>query len=203
MNRSGLTRRDFVGIGAAGLTLAATTSFAGAAKITSDIDAATLGKSKTTPLGLYLSPTAAHQAMQQNPEILMVDVRDPIEIMFVGHAEGLSKIIPLRMATHTVDPKTGQYKMKKNKGLIADFEALLAQKGKTKSDPLFVTCRSGGRSAKAATLLIENGFTNVWNLTEGFEGDKNDDGVRALNGWRNAGLPWGYKLAPGVAWTRT
>ena len=131
---------------------------------------------------------------------LFVDVRDPIEITVVGHPAGLSKVIPLRTATHVVDPKTGQYVMAANKSVLADFDALLAAKGKSKADTVFVTCRSGSRSASIARMLIGNGYSDVWNLTEGFEGDKARDGSRSKNGWRNAGLPWGYTLEKGVAW---
>lgn len=196
-----LSRRGFIGVGAASLTFVSAQADAEPGVISSDIDPSALEKSKTTPLGLYLSPRAAFAAMQENPKILFVDVRDPIEITFVGHPAGLDKIIPLRTATHQVDRETGQYKMTPNRDLIRNFEQLLQAKGKTKSDPLFVTCRSGSRSANVVRKLIEIGFTNVWNLTEGFEGDKNAEGARAVNGWRNAGLPWGYKLGPGVAWT--
>lgn len=196
---SDVSRRGFLSAGVAGLALA---SSARAGIITSDIDAEALKPSKTTPLGLYLSPTAAHKAMLQDPEIMFVDVRDPIEITFVGHPAGLDRIVPLMVATHRVDPRSGQYQMAQNPNVVAEFEALLREKGKSKADPLFVTCRSGSRSAHVVRVLIQAGFTNVWNLTEGFEGDKNADGVRALNGWRNAGLPWGYQLAPGVAWQR-
>lgn len=196
-----MSRRGFIGAGVA-LAASGAASGAMAGVITSDIQASTLKASKTTPLGLYLSPTAAHQAMVQDPEILFVDVRDPIEITFVGHPQGLDKIIPLNVATHAVHPQSGQYQMAANPNVVAEFEALFRSKGKSQSAPLFVTCRSGSRSATAARLLIKAGFTNVWNLTEGFEGDKNGDGARAVNGWRNRGLPWGYKLAEGVAWNR-
>ncbi len=188
--------------GALGAMVAgSTTAVQAASQIKSDVAPHSLRESKQTPLGLYLTPRAAHRALLDNPEILFVDVRDPIEITFVGHPANLDKIIPLRTATHAVSETSGQYKMVTNRRLIADFERLLAEKGKTKSDPLFVTCRSGSRSAGAARKLIQAGFTNVWNLTEGFEGDKDSNGVRTRNGWRNAGLPWGYKLGKGVAWS--
>jgi rhodanese-related sulfurtransferase len=61
-------------------------------------------------------------------------------------------------------------------------------------------CRSGGRSAAAANALAKAGYTNVWSLVEGFEGDKDAAGKRTANGWRNAGLPWDYKLTTGQAW---
>jgi len=44
------------------------------------------------------------------------------------------------------------------------------------------------------------GYSNVWNLVECFEGGKNKDGARAINGWRNTGLPWSYKIPAEAAW---
>ena len=58
-------------------------------------------------------------------------------------------------------------------------------------------CRSGSRSAKAANLLYQAGYKNVYSVIEGFEGDKSKiaetKGQRVVNGWKNAGLPWTYK----------
>ena len=170
------------------------------AEIQSDVDAATLHKSKTTPLGLYLKPAGAHKALTENPDILFIDVRDPLEVTFVGHAAETDKIIPVGVATHEVDAESGQYRMVLNENFVADVNAFVAEQGKAKSDPIFVSCRSGSRSAVAARTLAEAGYTNVWSLIEGFEGDSGPDGTRGKNGWRNAGLPWTYKLGPGVAW---
>jgi len=194
------SRRAFIIAGITSLALFHPKTRAKALTITSDVDAKTLDSSKTTPLGLYLTPKAAHQALLDNPDIIFVDVRDPIEITFVGHPEGLDKIIPLHLASHEVDPESGQYRMVDNPGFLDDFTRFLTSKSVMKDHPIFIICRSGNRSATAARLLIKAEYTNVWNLTEGFEGDKTPEGVRALNGWRNAGLPWSYKLAKGVAW---
>ncbi|MEM7193087.1 MAG: rhodanese-like domain-containing protein [Pseudomonadota bacterium] len=183
-----------------GVSIASAGQKADASEISSHVDAATLNEAKTTSLGLYLTPKDAHLALTKNPEIIFIDVRDPIEAAFAGHADSVDKVIPLSIATHEVNPKTGQYRMAGNTNFLADVDAFVAAEGKSKDDPIFVSCRSGGRSAAAAQKLIDAGYTNVWNLVEGFEGDNAPDGTRTLNGWRNADLPWGYKFAPGVAW---
>jgi rhodanese-related sulfurtransferase len=52
-------------------------------------------------------------------------------------------------------------------------------------------CRSGARSNAAATLAAGSGFTNAYNILEGFEGDKDAGGHRnKVGGWRHANLPW-------------
>lgn len=196
------SRRTILALGAVSTVFNVSGVAALAQSIETKVDPDSLSSGKRTPLGLYLTPTEAHAALVENPEIIFVDVRDPIEISFVGHPEGLDRIIPLRVATHEVDPESHQYKMAANPDVVAQFDALLAEKGKDRTAPVFVTCRSGSRSGAAARLLIDAGYTNVWNLTEGFEGGQNGNGARLVDGWRNAGLPWGYRLAAGVAWER-
>lgn len=177
------------------------TAAAGAAEIRSSVDAATLDKEKATPLGLYLTPRDAHEALTADPAIVFVDVRDPIEVAFVGHPQGMDANIPVKIATHDFDAKKGSYAMKANASFVAEVERLMVREGRGKADPVFVMCRSGGRAADAAKLLAAEGFTNVWNLVEGFEGDMDKPtGQRSVNGWRNAGLPWSYKLDASAAW---
>lgn len=186
---------------AASAALLAVAPLANAGEIRSSVDAASLKDTKTTPLGLYLTPKDAHAALQADASIVFVDVRDPIEVAFVGHAEGMDGNIPVKLATHRFDAAEGDYVMEPNSGFVAQVEALMAREGRGKADPVFVMCRSGGRSAAAARQLIQAGFTNVWNLVEGFEGDRDKaTGQRTLNGWRNAGLPWSYKLDAKIAW---
>jgi rhodanese-related sulfurtransferase len=47
------------------------------------------------------------------------------------------------------------------------------------------------RSIAAAAAASEIGYTNCYNVLEGFEGDKDANGQRnRIGGWRKAGLPW-------------
>ena len=41
-----------------------------------------------------------------------------------------------------------------------------------RNDSIFLICRSGARSHDAADFLQKNGFNNVYNVIEGFEGKK-------------------------------
>ena len=52
-------------------------------------------------------------------------------------------------------------------------------------------CRSGNRSEKAGIQLLEAGLSNIHHISDGFEGDRDDNNHRGtLNGWRYYGLPW-------------
>ena len=68
-----------------------------------------------------------------------------------------------------------------------------------------MTCRSGGRSALAVNALAKAGFTNVYNIIDGFEGDKVAEegslylGKRMKNGWKNSGLAVDVRLRSGSA----
>ena len=57
--------------------------------------------------------------------------------------------------------------------------------------------------------LAQAGFTHVYNIVTGFEGDRVDDpgsvyhGKHMRNAWKNAGLPWGYDFHPDLMWVDT
>ena len=52
-------------------------------------------------------------------------------------------------------------------------------------------CRSGVRSHSAAMAAAQAGWSEAYNILEGFEGDKDREQHRgAVGGWRKAGLPW-------------
>lgn len=60
-----------------------------------------------------------------------------------------------------------------------------------KDQLLLFLCRSAKRSAMAAQVAAEAGFTQAFNVLEGFEGDPDANGHRGtFNGWRFHQLPW-------------
>ena len=61
----------------------------------------------------------------------------------------------------------------------------------TDDAPVLLICRSGKRSLEAGKLLMNNGFTGVYNVAEGFEGELDEQHQRSTRGgWRYHGLPW-------------
>ena len=72
-----------------------------------------------------------------------------------------------------------------------NFKKQIFDRGIQKENNLYFICRSGQRSRYAANLLIENGFSNCFNIHDGFEGDLNQQNKRSLiNGWKYNNLPW-------------
>ena len=73
-------------------------------------------------------------------------------------------------------------------------------------DEILVMCATGGRGAMGVNALAQAGFTRVYNIINGFEGDRVDDpgsvyhGKHMRNGWKNMGLPWGYDFHPDLMW---
>ena len=74
------------------------------------------------------------------------------------------------------------------------------------TDTILAMCATGGRGAMAVNELAKAGFTNVYNIINGFEGDRVDDpgsvyhGKHMRNGWKNLGIPWGYDFDPDLMW---
>lgn len=105
--------------------------------------------------------------------------------------------IPAFLQSYTWDPEKKHFAMKPNPDFVAQIKETFKP-----DDIILVTCRSGGRSAMATNLLAKEGFTNVYNITDGFEGDKVKDtesvyvGKRMVNGWKNSGLPFTYSIDP-------
>lgn len=154
-------------------------------------------KEKQTKLGLYLTPAKALDVVRaERAKTLFVDVRTRGELQFVGMTQEVDGHVPFVEMNEfgEWDEQNKRYKLDPNPIFSQSVEALLKAKGLSKSDRVIVMCRSGDRSARAINLLADAGFTNAWNQIEGFEGDLSKEGQRNVNGWKNAGLPWSYKL---------
>lgn len=141
-----------------------------------------------------LEAYAKWQAEDGRPIVL--DVRTPEEFLFVGHPE-MAWNVPLAEQTYMWDAAKGRFPMR----LEPDFVSRV-RKIAEPDDTLLVMCRSGNRSARAVELLVEAGFRNVYDITDGMEGDIVTDagsvfhGKRMVNGWKNSGLPWTLDADP-------
>lgn len=152
-------------------------------------------KEKQTALGKYLTAKEAYDTVKaERAKVLFIDVRTSAELMFVGSTDEIDAHVPFAEMTPVWDEKSARFHMGPNANFVAQIEAAAAAKGLNKSDKVVLMCRSGERSARAVNALAAAGFTNAYSQIEGFEGDMSKEGRRSVNGWKNAGLPWGYKL---------
>jgi rhodanese-related sulfurtransferase len=152
-------------------------------------------KSKQTKAGKYVDAKEAFEMHQASPaKVHIVDVRTPEEYDFVGHP-AMAANVPVMLWTGKWNPEKKNFPLAENPDFVAELK-----KRYQPGDTLILMCRSGQRSAAAANKATEAGFTNVYSMVDGFEGDKVSDaaspdkGKRTLNGWRNAKAPWTYSL---------
>lgn len=117
---------------------------------------------------------------------VLVDVRTRAEWAFVGIPD-LSPIggEPVLIEWQTFP--TGQ----PNLDFVSMLEQNLADRNVDKATPIYFLCRSGTRSAAAATAMTTAGYGACYNITEGFEGPIDENGHRGtVSGWKQCGLPW-------------
>jgi len=172
-------------------------SFGISAQVIAQKPASELPKGKQTSLGLYVTSKEAYDMWKKTPDkVYILDVRTPEEYLFVGHAEMASNI-SLYFQSFEWDTEKERFPMAANPDFIEQVKKVYQT-----DDLILITCRSGGRSARAADQLAEAGFKNVYSITDGFEGDKVKDeasvfeGQRMVNGWKNSGIPYTYKIDP-------
>lgn len=126
----------------------------------------------------HLEPKAAAEFLRRNSDALFIDCRSEMEFLFVGHPVGALHVAWNDGPDWDVNPHfVGQVKR-------------LAGTNHAKR-PILLICRSGNRSQEAGEALERAGFTAVYNVMHGFEGELNDRHQRnSLAGWRHDGLPW-------------
>jgi rhodanese-related sulfurtransferase len=175
------------------LFLASTTAYA--------FDPASVPPPKRTKLGQYLSSKEASKFVAKNAsKTLFLDVRTPAEIQFLGMPSQADASVPyMKEPDFPVwDAAKQNYKLELNPDFLPEVRNRLSAKGLGPDDAIVLICRSGDRSAAATNLLAEAGFKNVYSVVDGYEGDVATKGPRkgqrVVNGWKNAGLPWTYKL---------
>jgi rhodanese-related sulfurtransferase len=177
------------------LSLFSIATIASAAEVTS------LPAVKQTKLGKYFTSKEAASFVAQNaPKTLFLDIRTPAEVTFLGMAATADANVPYMVepAFQVWDNAKATFKLETNPDFIPEVRRRLKVKGLGPDDTIVLMCRSGDRSAAASNLLAEAGFKNVYSVVDGYEGDLASEGPkagqRAVNGWKNAGLPWSYKL---------
>jgi len=131
------------------------------------------------PYAGAVTPQEAFALVNSDPRVRLVDVRTNAERDWVG-----------RPAIPEARHGTVQWTLYPGGAPNPDFATQLQQTA-DKEDVVLFLCRSGVRSRHAARVATELGYTNAFDILEGFEGDRDGEGHRkTLGGWCKAGLPW-------------
>jgi len=115
--------------------------------------------------------------LQAQPDAVLIDVRMEIESLYVGRPPGAINVPWYEYPDLTPHPE--------------QFVKLVEAEVAEKAVPVLLICRSGKRTLDAGLALEAAGYTDVYNVLHGFEGELNDQFHRSMvNGWRFDGLPW-------------
>ena len=128
-----------------------------------------------------LSPSQAYELLQQDDSAVLVDVRTRAEWSYVGvpdvSATGRDAVL-----LEWVSFPDGA----RNEDFVVHLEEVARH-----DVPVVFLCRSGVRSVAAAEAATAAGYTQAYNVLEGFEGPPDAQGHRGrAAGWKVAGLPW-------------
>ena len=121
---------------------------------------------------------AEAQEMMENDGYVYLDVRSVPEFE-AGHPRGAYNIPLLHM---------GPFGMTPNPRFVETVQRTFSPQTR-----LILGCKAGGRSLRAAAMLLESGYTDVVDQRAGFDG-------HGEPGWRAVGLPVGTAADPGRAW---
>lgn len=126
----------------------------------------------------------AWEIVHDDPRAVLIDVRSNMEFLFVGHPVGAISIPWIDEPDWVINPHFAAEVRKVLLGGISCDHGFGCA-------PVLLICRSGKRSLEAGEVLLKEGFTQVYNVVQGFEGDLDDHHHRStLGGWRYEGLPW-------------
>jgi len=131
-----------------------------------------------------VTPSEAFGLVEKDQRVVLIDVRSSMEFLFVGHPRGSVHVPWIDEPDWVVNP---EFVTEVRKVMLGG----VGMDDHGNDAPVVLICRSGKRSLEAGKLLIENGFMQVYNVSEGFEGELDDQHHRStLGGWRFHELPW-------------
>lgn len=138
------------------------------------------GQRAPLPYRADITSAEAWEKLQNTPAGVLVDVRTTAEWQQVGVPDETALENPPVFLSWITFPEMD---------INPSFRADLAKAVPDKNTPLFFICKAGGRSMQAAAAMTAQGYTECYNIQDGFEGFPSD----TTSGWKSAGLPWRMK----------
>lgn len=127
-------------------------------------------------------PAQVWEALQSDPDAMLVDVRTNAEWSLVGLPDlsGIGK-----------EPILIQWQLYPSMQVNPHFTRQMRELGLAETKRIYFICRSGVRSLAAAQAAQVDGFAHVFNVADGFEGPIDANGHRGTAaGWKVENLPW-------------
>jgi len=128
-----------------------------------------------------ISPEETKELLDGDEGQVYIDVRT-VDEYEAAHIPG-TKNIPVM--------ERGPGGMTPNPNFVGVVEANFAKDAK-----IITGCLRGGRSMRAAQMLIASGFTDVTDMRGGFDGEMAPGGAIAYDGWSRRGLPVSSESEP-------
>lgn len=102
-------------------------------------------------------------------------------------------------AEHAAGALNVPYLHRAPQGMIPnpDFSRIVQALFPDKSAMLITSCQMGGRSIRAASELMNLGYTNVIDLRGGFGSERDEAGNVVVKGWKDSGFPVETGETPG------
>ena len=129
-----------------------------------------------------ITPEQAKEVLDSNQGYIYLDVRTVPEFE-AGH-------VPAAKNVPVVEPDASG-RMQLNPRFVEIVEANFGKDVKC-----ITGCQKGGRSLKAAELLLAAGFSHVLDMRGGFGGETDEMGRVTFPGWSLRGLPTMKQSAP-------
>lgn len=148
-----------------------------------------------------MAPETVYQMkITEEEPVLFIDVRDPVEIMFIGGTDMVDLNIPYMLVDRdSWNEERGTFELHLNPNFTTEVAQALADRNLPQDTLIVTMCRSGSERGKpSADALRKVGFTNAHYVVNGFQGDAiktgDNKGFRTQNGWQNSALPWTPKV---------
>jgi rhodanese-related sulfurtransferase len=121
-----------------------------------------------------ITPEETEELLSSGTHVF-VDVRTPAEFDS-GHVPGAKNVPILESDSYG--------RMLPNPRFVEVMEANFGKKAR-----IIVGCQMGGRSLRAAEMLLASGFSDVIDMRGGFGGERDMMGRLSFPGWAPRGLP--------------
>jgi len=129
--------------------------------------AADVSEKKQTKLGKYATAEEALAMWEKNPQgVAVIDIRPEPAYYYFGHP-AMAANVPYRFWTGNWNEEKKTYTFRKNAAFVEDVAARYG-----KDTVILVLSKNGINSADAINDLAAAGFTEVFNITDGFDGWK-------------------------------